>query len=219
MLGRAGLGEHSRFHGIGAGLSRYGEAVFDVLCRFWLPEEAALIRERRGHVPQWIRDGRIIGVEGRTMDYRIIRSEINDLYKRYRIHEIAFDKWNSSQLVTELQGDGLTMVDFGQGFSSMAAPVRELLALIADGRLRHGNHPVLRWMASNAAGQEDPAGNIKFDKGKSSEKIDGLVALAMAIGRAVVSTPREKKYQAFFVGGEPEHTTRPFNNFGRRSSF
>jgi phage terminase large subunit-like protein len=175
--------------------------LFDVVCRFWIPGENALQRERRHHVPYpvWIRQGLINGTDGNVVDYRVIRKEINELHRRFKIREIAIDRWNSSQLSTELSGDGFTMVDFGQGFASMTAPTKELLALILDQRLRHGSHPVLRWMASNAAAKQDPAGNIKFDRSKSSDKIDGIVALTMAIGRAMVAKPLEPKYQAFVI--------------------
>ena len=78
----------------------------------------------------------------------------------------------------------------------MTAPTKELLTLILDQRLAHGGHPVLRWMASNAAAKQDPSGNIKLDKSKSTEKIDGIVALAMAIGRAMLEPPDR------FVEGE-----------------
>jgi phage terminase large subunit-like protein len=94
------------------------------------------------------------------------------------------------------------MIDFGQGYASMSGPTKELLALILDGRLRHNGNPVLRWMASNAAGTQDPAGNIKLDRSKSTEKIDGIVALTMGLSRAMVAKPAEKKYQAFTIGGD-----------------
>jgi phage terminase large subunit-like protein len=175
---------------------------YDVLCKFWIPGDNAIQRERRDRVPYpvWIRQGLINATEGSVVDYREIRKEINELHKRFQIREIAIDRWNSTQLSTELAGDGFTMVDFGQGFASMTAPTKELLALILDQRLSHGGHPVLRWMASNAAAKQDPAGNIKLDKSKSAEKIDGMVALTMAIGRAMVQQP-PPRYQLFFVGG------------------
>ncbi len=88
--------------------------------------------------------------------------------------------------------DGLTVVPFGQGFKSMSGPTRELEKLVLERKLCHGGDPVLRWMVSNVAVKQDPAGNLKPDKQKSYERIDGVVALVMALGRAIVQ-PEESK--------------------------
>jgi phage terminase large subunit-like protein len=108
-----------------------------------------------------------------------------DLSEQYQIREIAYDRWNATQLVRDLEDDGATMVPFGQGFVSMSAPTKELLNLVLSHRVRHGGHPVLRWMADNMVVRKDPAGNLKPDKEKSTEKIDGMVALIMALDRAM----------------------------------
>jgi phage terminase large subunit-like protein len=112
---------------------------------------------------------------------------VGKLADEYGIQELAVDRvFQGAQLCTELMADGLDVIAFGQGFLSMAAPVKRLLELIVAGELEHGNNPVLTWMAANAASEIDPAGNQKFSKKKSTEKIDGMVALAMALGRAMV---------------------------------
>jgi phage terminase large subunit-like protein len=113
----------------------------------------------------------------------------------YRIQEIAYDRWNASQLVTQLMNDGATMVPFGQGYQSMNAPTKELLTLVTGRKLRHGGNPVLRWMASNVAAKQDPADNLKPDKAKSAEKIDGVVAGIMALGRAMVAVRSDSIYE------------------------
>ena len=95
-------------------------------------------------------------------------------------------------------GDGFTVVPFGQGFASMTAPAKELERLLLERKLRHGGHPVLRWMASNVAVDQDPAGNLKPSKAKSTERIDGIVALVMAIGRAMVQ-PKEEYVGVYWV--------------------
>jgi len=135
----------------------------------------------------WAREGLIHTTPGNVTDYDAIRAFIGELARKYRIEEIAYDRWNASQLVTQLTEDGATLVDMGQGFASMSAPSKELEKLILGRMLRHGGHPVLRWMMSNVAVVQDAAGNIKPAKDKSAEKIDGVVALIMAIARAVVS--------------------------------
>ena len=161
----------------------------DVLSYFWLPEETVRLRARRDRVPYdvWARDGYIEVTEGNVVDYDVVRAEINALGERYELREIAIDRWNSTQLQTQLMGDGFTVVAFGQGFAAMTAPTKELERLVLERKLRHGGHPVLRWMASNVAVRQDAAGNLKIDKATSTERVDGMVALAMAVGRAMVS--------------------------------
>lgn len=164
----------------------YGER-WHVLPRFWCPRENIRLRAKRDGVPydRWADEGLITATEGNVIDYAFIRDAIQRDAEQFRIKAIAFDRWNSTHLVQELQADGFTMMGFGQGFASMAAPVRELQKLILGEQLAHGGHAVLRWMMSNVAALQDPAGNTKFDKSKSGDKIDGLVALAMGLGIAI----------------------------------
>jgi phage terminase large subunit-like protein len=162
------------------------DGSFDVLPHFWVPADTLADRVKRDRVPydQWVRDGFCSVTDGNVCDYDVIREHIRDLAERFDIREIAYDRWGATQLVTQLQSDGATCVPLGQGFASMSAPTKELDKLIASGSLRHGGQPVLRWMAGNVAIEQDAAGNVKPSKKKSREKIDGIVALVMAIDRA-----------------------------------
>ncbi len=159
-----------------------------ILSRFWVPALTLAARVRRDRVPYdvWAEQGLLEATPGDLIDYDVIRERIRADAARYRIMEIAYDRWGAVQLATQLQGDGLTMVPLGQGFASLSAPTKEFLGLVTGRRLAHGGHPVLRWMASNLALKQDAAGNLKPDKGASSEKIDGIVALVMALARAMV---------------------------------
>lgn len=160
-----------------------------VVPRFWIPGENAERRAVKDRVPYptWISQGLITAHEGNRLDYGFIRKDINKLRERFNIRSIAVDPWNATQLALELQGDGFEMMEFRQGFGSMTGPTKELLAMIGAGQICHGGNPVLRWMASNAATLEDPAGNLKFDKSKSTERIDGIVSLTMAVGQWIGS--------------------------------
>jgi phage terminase large subunit-like protein len=160
---------------------------FDVLPHFWIPEETLTERMRRQSVAfeAWVRAGLVEATPGNSIDYDTITARIRELGERYAIREIAFDRWNATQLAQKLDGDGFTVVPFGQGYASMSGPTKDLLALVLAKKVRHGAHPVLRWMADNLQVTTDAAGNIKPDKGKSTEKIDGMVALIMALDRAV----------------------------------
>ena len=154
---------------------------------FWLPEETLSLRVRRDHVPydQWARRGFIQTTEGNVVHYGVIERFICELGERYDIREIAHDRWNATMMVQTLEDDGFTMVPFGQGFKDMSPPTKELMRIVLEHRLCHGGHPVLRWNMDNAFVRTDPAGNLKLDKEKSTEKVDGAVALVMALDRAM----------------------------------
>lgn len=153
---------------------------------FWLPEETLALRVRRDHVPydQWAKRGFIHTTEGNVVHYGYIEQFICQLGERYNIREIAHDRWNATMMVQALQDDGFTMVPFGQGFKDMSNPTKDLMRLVLEQSLRHDGHPILRWCMDNVYVRTDPAGNIKPDKEKSTEKIDGVVALVMALDRA-----------------------------------
>ena len=158
-----------------------------VLPYFWIPEETIGLRVRRDHVPYdlWEREGHIQTTEGNVVHYGYIERFIEDLGTKYNIREIAFDRWGAVQMVQNLEGMGFTVVPFGQGFKDMSPPTKELMKLVLGKELAHGGHPVLRWMMDNIFIRTDPAGNIKPDKEKSTEKIDGAVATIMALDRAI----------------------------------
>ncbi|MCL2194361.1 MAG: terminase large subunit [Oscillospiraceae bacterium] len=157
-----------------------------ILPFFWLPEDTVQQRVRRDHVPYdtWQKQEHLFTTEGNVVHYAFIEKFINDLGQDYDIREIAFDRWGAVQMAQNLEGAGFTVVPFGQGFRDMSPASKELMRLCFDGKLAHGGHPVLRWMMDNIHVRTDPAGNIKPDKERSSEKIDGAVATIMALDRA-----------------------------------
>ena len=158
-----------------------------ILPFFWLPEDTLPLRVRRDHVPYdvWERQGYLLTTEGNVVHYGFIENFIEELGQRFNIREIAFDRWGAVQMSQNLEGLGFTMVQFGQGYKDMSPPTKELMRLTLNKMIAHGGHPVLRWMMDNIFIKRDPAGNIKPDKEKSTEKIDGAVALIMALDRAV----------------------------------
>ncbi len=162
------------------------EDHYAVLPFFWVPEEGARRRERRDRAPyvQWIKEGLIQATPGEAVDYDRIRKRINELGQLYSIKQIAIDRWNATQLATQLEGDGFEMVQFGQGYVSMNSPTKKLEQLVLSEQLAHGGNPVLRWMANNVSLETDAADNWKPSKKRSRERIDGIVALIMALGLA-----------------------------------
>ena len=160
---------------------------YAVLPHFWIPEDNIDLRVRRDHVPYdlWERQGSLQTTEGNVVHYGFIEKFIERLGERFNIREIAFDRWGAVQMVQNLEGMGFTVVPFGQGFASMSPPTKELMKLVLEEKIAHGGHPVLRWNMDNIFIRTDPAGNIKADKAKSTEKIDGAIALIMALDRAI----------------------------------
>lgn len=158
-----------------------------ILPFFWIPEETIDLRVRRDHVNYdvWKKQGFIETTEGNVVHYGYIESFIDNLGMKYNIPNIAFDRWGAVQMTQNLENLGFSVVPFGQGFKDMSPPTKELMKLTLEEKIAHGGHPVLRWMMDNIFIRTDPAGNIKADKEKSTEKIDGIVATIMALDRAI----------------------------------
>ncbi len=163
------------------------EDKYVIIPYFWIPEDTLDLRVKRDRVPYdvWERQGYLQTTEGNVIHYGYIEKFIESLGERFNIREIAFDRWGAVQMVQNLEGMGFTVVPFGQGFKDMSPPTKELMKLTLEQRIAHGGHPVLRWNMDNIFVRTDPAGNIKADKEKSTEKIDGAIATIMALDRAI----------------------------------
>lgn len=169
-----------------------------ILPYFWTPDAVAEKRERksRGKYLSWSKHGYMFLSPGEIIDHREIFDFIMETAsRRFRIQEIAYDRWNAHGIVTDLQRQDVEMTPMGQGYASMSAPMKYAWDLIRSGKLRHGANPVMRWMVNNLAGEQDAAGNIKPSKKESYEKIDGVVAMVMAIGCAEVGEENDNVYQ------------------------
>jgi phage terminase large subunit-like protein len=177
---------------------------------FWIPRGTAITREKRDRVPYltWINQGWIRGTDGDTMDQAVVRRDINLLHEDYGIefNVIAVDRlFQGDQLAQELkEKDGFEVQAHGQGFLSMAAPTLRFGECVKSKRLHHGGNPVLRWHASNAAVKPDEAGNIKPDRKRSTEKIDGIVAAIMAVGQSAGDKTKPVYGLEDFAAFDPE---------------
>ena len=154
------------------------EDKYIILPYFWIPEDNLTLRVNRDNVPYdvWERQDFLQTTEGNVVHYGFIEQFIERLGERFNIREIAFDRWGAVQMVQNLEG---------KGFKDMSPPTKELMKLVLEQKIAHGGHPVLRWNMDNIYIRTDPAGNIKADKEKSTEKIDGAVATIMALDRAI----------------------------------
>jgi phage terminase large subunit-like protein len=167
-----------------------------IIPHFWIPE--AKLSDRGDRVPYdaWKRAGYLTVTPGDVVDYDRIRADINELGRKYNIAEIRFDPWNATQLAGQLgEQDGFQMTQMRQGFVSMSAPAKEFERLVVGGLLEHGDSPVLNWMIGNVAVKVDPSGNIKPDKSKSAERIDGVVAAIMALSGVTAGEGGPSIYQ------------------------
>ena len=183
------------------------EEKYRILCRFWIPAENMRERVRKDRVPYdlWVREGYITATQGNIIDYNSILAQIDQDCTDYEVQELAFDRWGSQKIVVDLQDMGFEnektkhverhLIQFGQGFASMNAPTKELEKLVLGKQLLHGENPVLSWMISNTVIKMDPSGNMKPDKGESTERIDGVVALIMALDRATRDTDNTSVYE------------------------
>lgn len=168
----------------------------------WCPAETAAKRERKGRIPYetWAKEGLIELTPRRDIDYRFIRSRINQLRDIYSIQTVAYDPWNATHIAKELTDeDGLEMVEYRQGYITMNEPTKGLLRLLLSRQIRHGGNKCLRWQASNLASKPDPAGNLKPDKEASADKIDGMVAMIMSLGLALRNPVVQSAYASHGV--------------------
>lgn len=177
----------------------FPDGIYKAYCRFWIPEDVAGEKEKRDRVPyaRWMREGYIQTTPGNRIDYNFIREQINRDRQLFQMKELCYDPWGAVKLITDLETDGFVtdqklayeghplLVEFRQGYKSMSPPSKELINIILSCKLEHGNNPVLRWNADNAVIEMDPAGNIKPDKSKATQRIDGIVALIMGLDRAM----------------------------------
>lgn len=168
------------------------DGVWHVKPTFWLPGEGLRERARQDRVPYdvWADQGHLLTTPGRTIEYEYVAGHLRQVFDRYDVRQMAFDRWNFRHLRPWLVKAGFSedelgrFVEFGQGFQSMSPALRDLESAILNGRLAHGGHPVLTMCAANAVVQSDPAGNRKLSKAKSRGRIDGMVSLAMAMSVA-----------------------------------
>ena len=173
-----------------------GDTKYTVLPFYWLPEDVIDLRTRRDHVPYavWKKMGVFSTTEGNVVDYDYIVAFIAKLSERYRIREIAYDRYGAEKIRRDLEElgaeHGFIVFPFGQGFLSMSPPSKDFYQFVMEGRIRHGRHPVLDWNMGNVIVDQDAAGNIKPNKKKSTEKIDGVVALVMGLARATIGGVR-----------------------------
>jgi phage terminase large subunit-like protein len=163
---------------------------------FWIPKETMLEKERKDKVSYaaWERGGFLTVTPGNVIDHDVIVKDILALAQVYKIVDIAFDRWGAEGVRSKLTDAGLSLFPMGQGFASMAMPTSELSRLISTGEIVHDGHPVMRWNMDNVVVEVDAAGNMKPAKDKARQKIDGAVALIMALDRAMRHKPTESVY-------------------------
>jgi phage terminase large subunit-like protein len=169
------------------------DGTWDVHPVFWLPENGLAEKSKNDRVPYdlWAKDGLLKTTPGASIEYEFVAAYLRDVFDRYNVRALAFDRYNMKFLKPWLERAGFTeeelkrFIEFGQGFVSMSPAIREFESLLLSRKLRHGNHPVLTMCINNATVVTDPAENRKFIKGKATGRIDGAVAMAMAIGVSI----------------------------------
>jgi phage terminase large subunit-like protein len=168
-----------------------------VIPHFFIPEDTMQEKMRKEKVPydMWEREGFLTATPGNVIDYEFVKHYLRKMADKYEIVEVGFDPWNASQISVDLDNDGFTMVEIRQGYRSLSEPTKTLMALVLSKRLIHGDHPVLTWCADNMVVRTDPSGNVKPDKEQATQKIDGMVALIMALSRSIVHQDTTSVYE------------------------
>ncbi len=166
---------------------------FQLLPHFWIPEDKMLEKVRKENInyDMWIQSKFVTMTPGNVVDYDFVKADILRLASEYDLKSTAYDRWNSSQTIIDLTNEGMVFSPFGQGYGSMSAPTKQFETLVLTKQVEHFDNPVLRWMLASTVVMVDPAGNIKPDKAKSSQKIDGIVASIMALGEWMTTQANE----------------------------
>lgn len=151
----------------------------------WVPEATVELRKQRNMVPYpaWSRSGYMIETPGEVTDYDCVMKKVLEAADDFNLVEVAYDTWNAAQIAGKLSYNGIEMVQFIQGPKSYHPPMKYFEEMYIGGRFRHDSDPVLTWCASNIVPRYDQNMNMAPDKKKSSDKIDDMTALLMAVGR------------------------------------
>lgn len=178
---------------------RLAEGEYYLLPRFWSPAEAQSARQKanRADLRPWVAAGHVTATEGNVTDYDAIRERVLADCERFGVREVAYDPWNATHLANQLQAAGLKLVEFGQTIRNYNEPTKEFERLALSGKLTHDGSPVMRWMVGHTAARKDASGNVRPDKERSADHIDGVTAGIMALARAVLSAgDGESVYEA-----------------------
>jgi len=182
-----------------------GDDTYDILCKFYCPEEGIILRSKRDRVNYdiWQQRGFLTATPGETVDYGFIEKDILELVKKYEITQIGFDPWKATSTYNRIMAElnptnddkGFQMVEVRQGAKSMHEPAQDLLVNVMNGKIRHGGNPILRWNMDNLVMRADANENLAPDKSKAVERIDGGVALIMSWGRMLFGKEVKSAYE------------------------
>ncbi len=178
---------------------QHKDEKWKILPHFYVPEDTIMEKSKTDKVPylMWKQAGLLTATPGNVIDYAFIRRDVQNAGKIYNLQELAYDPWGAVKLATELgEEDGIPMVEHRQGFKSMSPPTKELHKMILGDQIAHNGHPILRWCANNFVAKIDAAENVKPDKEKATQRIDGVVALIMGLGRALKSFDKKSIYES-----------------------
>lgn len=185
------------------------DGIFDVIWKFYCPEEGILKRSQvdRVNYDIWEKEGFLTATPGNVIDYAFIEKDIFETAEIYQLEEIGYDSWNAQATATRIMEKlnptndekSFQMVEMRQGAKTFNEPAKDLLVKIMMGKVRHGGNPIARWNADNLVMRADANGNIAPDKLKATDKIDGIVALLMAWGRAMFREETVSAYEGMDV--------------------
>lgn len=161
---------------------------------FFTPKNTIYDRSARDNVryDMYVNQGYITALDGNYIKFEQLNGYLKELSGHFEIQEIGFDRWGAIGIISALEED-FTVIQMGQGTKTMSPAINDFENLLIDGRLIIANNPVLTWMAGNVVAVEDSTGNVKYDKRKSKNKIDGIIAMLMALSRAIANINENDK--------------------------
>ncbi|MCL1789563.1 MAG: terminase large subunit, partial [Oscillospiraceae bacterium] len=196
---------------------------FIVIPHYWIPEESVKKRSAKERVKyqEWIKSGLLKTTEGAVINYNFVQEEIENLREIYNFREIAYDRWGAGLLRQNLEKARFKMEDFGQGYASMSPASKELMKLVLEEWIAHGGHKILRWNFDNIKVKQDEVGNIKpvKDNKSSSERIDGAIAMIMALQTAIDYLSRKQGGVAVYDFDNNTVTRVGENNYENSESY
>lgn len=172
---------------------------YRAIFQFYCPEESIPARSKSDKVRYdvWAADNYIKAIPGKVIKYRYVFDTLNEWKRIYNVKRLDYDIAFSYQIIDEIESLGIKTFPYGQNTKDMNAPIKEIERLVTLKEFDHGRHPIMRWNVSNVMLYKDSNGKKKFDKRKIVDRIDGCVALAMAMGGYLSNPkPRRSKYES-----------------------
>ena len=173
-----------------------GRTIYAVFARCYL-NETAVAEARNPSYPGWAAAGHLVVTPGNETDFDEIESDVRQLCSRFNVVSAGYDPWQSAQMSQRLRAEGVPIHEFRATTQNLSPAIIELDAAMRSAQLRHDGNPVITWCIGNVVGKADRRGNLNPTKQRPEQKIHAVVAVMMALGRAMVEDEKAKGLEGF----------------------